>query len=333
MRKGLVSVVMPVFNCERFVAEAIESILNQTFTDFEFLIIDDGSTDRTLKILKNFSDPRLRVIRHSKNLGIVAALNRGIAEAKGEFIARQDGDDRSVLGRLAIQVGYLTLHPSVGVLGTSANIIDEVGRCIRRLCPPETDKGTKLQLLTSAAFIHGSVMIRANLLGQAGGYRDDFPSAEDYSLWLRLAKLTEFANTPELLYERRRHPESVSRKKSDEQRISVKSLRHLAWPSLAKNFYDFGLRDVFTLWSQFRPWLGCGGNKLLTTQKLFFNLSHAFFTESKCKEMLRASLFTFVLNPISPKGWLCFFLLAYIAFNLRLVKFEKYLEKQVINFS
>ena len=114
-----VSVVMPAYNAEKYIGEAIDSILNQTFTDFEFIIIDDGSSDRTADIVKSYSDPRIRLLANERNSGIVASLNRGIQKATGKYIARMDADDYSRLDRIKKQVDFLDNHPEVIALGTS----------------------------------------------------------------------------------------------------------------------------------------------------------------------------------------------------------------------
>ncbi len=122
-----VSVLLPAYNAEEFIVAAVESILAQTFTDFELIIVEDGSTDTTLSQIKNFTDPRIRLIEHAQNQGFAASLNDAIAAAQGEYLARHDADDWSHPDRFAAQVAYLDAHPAVGLLGSWYAKIDEAG--------------------------------------------------------------------------------------------------------------------------------------------------------------------------------------------------------------
>lgn len=198
-----VSVVLPAFNAEKFVGEAIESILAQDFTDFELIVIDDGSTDGTLEIMRSFDDERVRVVSNSENLGVVKTCNIGIAESRGGYIARQDADDISLPTRLGKQVAYLETHPEVALLGTAR----------KTMLPDGKVKAHKLRLrnptfedlLERNCFVHGSVMIRKAVVEAVGGYDELFRFAEDYEFWLRIAKQYATANLPEPLYVLRRH--------------------------------------------------------------------------------------------------------------------------------
>jgi glycosyltransferase involved in cell wall biosynthesis len=131
-----ISVVMSVYNGEKYLRQAIESILQQTYTDFEFIIIDDGSTDSSREIIQSYDDKRIRLVINEQNIGLTKSLNKGIRLAKGEFIARMDADDISLPQRFEKQVAYLDSHPEVGVLGTYANIIDHRGKIINNIIFP-----------------------------------------------------------------------------------------------------------------------------------------------------------------------------------------------------
>jgi glycosyltransferase involved in cell wall biosynthesis len=207
---------MAVFNEERYVAEAIESILQQTFEDFEFVIVDDGSVDQTPMILKGYADPRLRVF-HQTNQGQSQALNRGIRLSTGAYIARMDGDDVARLERLEKEVRVLDTHPEVGLVGTWCTKIDaETGReWLQRL--PREDAVIRKFLVVDNPFIHSSVMIRKAVLDRIGLY-DEKLIWQDYDLWVRIARYHRVVNVPEPLVMRRKHPGSVTRtsKKSRE---------------------------------------------------------------------------------------------------------------------
>lgn len=207
-----ITVLLPVWNCPHYVGQAVESILSQSHSSFEFIIIDDGSTDHTPCVLEQYQDPRIRCIRHS-NRGLAATLNRGIELARGEYIARQDQDDLSFPDRLARQVAYMESHPKCALLGTWAQIMqgDRLTERYHRhpACPSEL----RYQLLFNNPFVHSSVMLRKSALEAVGGYSTD-PTRqppEDYELWSRLSRHNEVANLPEVLVHYREVPGSMSR--------------------------------------------------------------------------------------------------------------------------
>jgi len=204
---------MSVYNGERFLRQAVDSILNQTFTDFEFIVVNDGSTDGTAEILSGYAetDLRLRVVTQ-ENRGLIKSLNRAIGVARGEYIARMDADDISMPERLAIQVCWLDTHPQIAVLGTRYDEIDENGRVVRRgnRCVGSTLVERALLQGNSSVFCHGSIMFRRVCFEHVGGYRKQFKHAEDYDLWLRMAEHYELDNVAETLYQHRLRLDSVS---------------------------------------------------------------------------------------------------------------------------
>jgi glycosyltransferase involved in cell wall biosynthesis len=222
-----ISVVMPVYNARPYVAEAIESILRQTFIAFEFLIIDDGSTDGSSQIIDAYAakDRRIRVVRQ-ENRGLITSLNTGCEMARGEYLARMDGDDISLPGRLQRQAGFLEDHPKVGVVGTSVQRILGNGEPAGLWRVPLTAGGIRWHLLLKTGLVHAATMIRRDLFREVGGYRanDSVLHAEDYDLWLRLSARTDFANLPQFLYVVRRHRESICAHHRREQIVRVAEL-------------------------------------------------------------------------------------------------------------
>lgn len=208
MNNPRVTVLMPVYNGEKYLREAIESILRQTFTDFEFLIINDGSTDKSVEIIESYKDTRIRLVNNEKNIKLIATLNKGIELARGEYIARMDCDDISLPNRLEKQVVFMDSHPDVGVCGTWAKVIDENGH-IKRAIKTLTGKSIKKLCWRPSPFIHSTVMIRTALL-RKNRYCEDFRHAEDYELWLRLFDKTTFFNIKDYLLYYRMHTENVS---------------------------------------------------------------------------------------------------------------------------
>ena len=206
-----VSVVMPVYNGEKYLRVAVDSILNQTFKDFEFIVINDGSTDRTQEILESYHDRRIIMI-HQEHMGLTKSLNKGIALAKGKYIARQDADDISMPERLKKQFEFLENHEIVALLGTAAKIIDERGNYIHTREYPCDYFSIQKVIKEDNCFCHGSVMFRKKSFFDLGGYREIFSTAQDYDLWLRFAENFEVENLPTPLYTRRFNPRSITLK-------------------------------------------------------------------------------------------------------------------------
>jgi len=208
-RQPRVSIVMSVYNGGEFLAEAIESILSQTFGDFEFIIIDDGSTDSSEKIIKDFDDPRVRLISRG-NKGLTYSLNEGLKLARGGYIARQDADDISLPTRLEKEVTYLDSHPDVGLVGTNYIVMDETGKELVKTNMFNHPDDLSLALLITNQYGHGSVMFRRDLLPTIKGYDADVGTVEDYDLWIRISCISKIANLEEHLYKWRKVKTSIS---------------------------------------------------------------------------------------------------------------------------
>ncbi|NJS13559.1 MAG: glycosyltransferase [Sphingopyxis sp.] len=206
------SVIMPVHNCVSFVEAAVRSVLNQSFNDFEFLIVDDGSTDGTTDILRQLTaaDPRIR-LAEQENRGIVASVNRMVGAARGTFVARMDADDVSLPERFARQIAFLTGHPDVGAVGAQYVEIDERGHVndpgIRH---PTGVAAVRARMTIEQPFSNPTVMFRAEALRSVGGYREAFGACEDYDLFLRLSRTTALDNLPDVLLHYRRSAGQMS---------------------------------------------------------------------------------------------------------------------------
>ena len=210
-----ISVVLPAYNAEKYLDQAVRSILAQTFTDFELIIVDDGSSDKTLAIAHNLAndlaDPRIRVIANKENRGIPKTRNIGWKAATGEFIAHQDADDYSHPTRLEKQIAYLRKNPKVGVLGTNRQTLNRKGKI--RDHKPMPEQAVFDDLLHRNVVISASAMIRRSVLEQAGGYDEWFPTCEDYDLWLRIAdRIAWIRSLPDALYVIREHGDSTTTK-------------------------------------------------------------------------------------------------------------------------
>jgi hypothetical protein len=207
-----VSVILPVRDGERFLEAAVRSILDQSYADFELLVVDDGSSDASARIADRFAreDRRVRVIQQSR-LGQPAALNHGLELARGELIARMDADDVAWPRRLALQVGFLNEHPQVGIVGGATHEVTASGTRLRAIRYPISDAAIRrAQGRRYAFFCHPSVTFRANLVRRIGGYRAGFQPAEDHDLYLRLAEHSRMANLPHRILDYRLHPAQLS---------------------------------------------------------------------------------------------------------------------------
>ena len=214
---------MPVYNAVQYVSEAIESILSQTFEDFEFVIVDDGSTDGSSEILNNFAkrDSRIRLISR-ENKGLVASLNEGIAAARGEFIARMDADDISLSDRFEKQLELFWLDNDLAAVGCQRTLIDSDGDSLNlpRLLPTNHENIDADNLNGVVSVVHPSTMIRKSALQAVGGYRS-WSIGEDLDLWLRLAESQKLANLSDVLLKYRVTPSSYTSTRNDQAIVNT----------------------------------------------------------------------------------------------------------------
>ena len=199
-----ISIVMAAFNEEQMIGRALDSILQQTFTDWELIVIDDGSTDTTVEVVQGYAakDSRIRLDCNEANLELSASLNRGIGLARADLIARADADDFNLPERLARQHDYMQEHEEIDVLGTGAYLLDETGRCVNPFLHPTTHAELESLPFLKIQFFHPSVLIRRRFFARAGLYDPGYPNAEDKELWLRgLTVGCRYANLPEPLIE------------------------------------------------------------------------------------------------------------------------------------
>jgi glycosyltransferase involved in cell wall biosynthesis len=218
-RMTSLSVVMPVFDAERFVAIAVASLLGQTHTDFELLIFDDGSQDRTAEIIEGFRDPRIRLLR-KPHAGYAIWLREGVQLSRGEFVARMDADDAARPQRFEKQLAHLRRHPECVALGAEVLLVDPKGRPIGERGVPLQHEAIEAELLEGrgGALVHPSAIFRREALLAVGGYRPEHEPAEDLDLYLRLAEKGRLANLPDTLLEHRLHVGKVSAERAGEQR-------------------------------------------------------------------------------------------------------------------
>ena len=211
-----ISVIMPVYNGSKWVNSSIQSVLDQSFTSFELIIVDDQSTDDSLYKIQAFSDHRIRVIPLLRNVGLPSALNLAITQARGSYIARLDQDDLMRCDRLKIQSNYLDIHLDCALVGSWANIITEDGKTKGSHRHPTSNGAIQFQLLFDNPFVHSSVLMRRSAIIEVGLYCTDKTKQppEDYELWVRLSKKYTLCNLPQILTSYREVKGSLSREKS-----------------------------------------------------------------------------------------------------------------------
>jgi hypothetical protein len=219
-----VTVLMPVYNGEQHLGEAIESILGQTFRDFEFLIVNDGSTDRSVEIIDSYADARIRLVHNETNSGLIFTLNRGLELARGAYVARMDCDDISLPERLARQVAFMDGHPDVGICGAWFRKFGlGKDKVVRWQTAPD---GIRCGLLFDAMVGHPTVMMRSELIRKFGlRYDPACKNAEDFELWVRAVEHCNLANLGEVLLLYRVHPGQVTQSQSAGQRETAGKVR------------------------------------------------------------------------------------------------------------
>lgn len=242
------SVLLSVHNGERYVREAIESILTQTYRDFEFVIVDDGSTDRTSQILDEFAkkDARIVVIKNEINIGLTASLNKALRsafatlrsdrQAQGLLIARMDADDVALLERFQKQIDFLNTHPDIGMVGTAYEWIDENEKVMGRRNVLTHPHELHRVLIRTNPFLHGSIMIRKRLLEHVHGYDESYKKAQDYDLYLRLSRICRFANLPDILMQKRMTKDMISYKN---ERMQIRCAVRARMRALRRGDYPF----------------------------------------------------------------------------------------------
>jgi len=270
-----VSVALPVHNCERYVAEAIESILAQTFTDFEFLIVDDGSTDGSLAILQRYAarDQRIQLVSRP-NTGYLVALNEMLARARGEYVARMDADDIALPERFDHQIRYLEDHPECVMVGSRVTLIDPDGAPImvmgEALTHEEIDNA--LMMAQGQLVYHPVVMFRRQVVLDLGGYRPEYYTTEDLDLFLRLAEVGRIVNLAEPLLKYREHLQKIGYRRAGQQEAAARRTLTDAYRrrglDLPKDLLDRCRRgvepsQVLASWA----WMALGAGHVATARK------------------------------------------------------------------
>ncbi len=245
----LVSVIMTIYNNADYLRAAIDSILEQSFGDYEFIIIDDGSKDNSSTIVSTYKDKRIRFTSRP-NKGLPASLNEGIAMATGKYIARQDADDISVHDRFQKQVAWLEKHPEVGLLGTNYLEMDAQGELIKVRNVFTQPDDLKLTLVFSNQFAHGSVMLRSSLLKKVGQYNETISSAQDYDLWTRISRVSPVYNLKDTLYHWRLYDAGFSSKNPGITEDQAETVRRREFDHFCNHINEYKLLSWHPLSTQ-----------------------------------------------------------------------------------
>jgi glycosyltransferase involved in cell wall biosynthesis len=289
----LVSVLMAAYNRERYLAQAVESILNQTFAAFELIVIDDGSTDRSLAILQAYAqqDSRIRLISR-ENRGIPKTRNELVQQASADLLAIMDSDDVALPDRLALQVAYMQHHPAVVCLGGAFQLIDAKGRLIKTLTVPLTNPEIQRLILAGHPGVpQPCAMLRRQTVLQVGGYNETMTQAEDLDLWLRLGEVGELANLPAALVQYRLHPDSVSEQDNPLQRQKAREACEQAWQRR-------GIAGKFEADTPWRP-----GADRQSRHRFMMQYGWWAFSSSQRQTSLIYALKAIWLRPRAVTGW------------------------------
>lgn len=287
--KPLVSVVLSVYNCEKYLAEAIDSILAQTWTDLEFVIVDDGSTDSTPDILSSYSDSRIKLISQ-KNRGLAPALNAGIQNALGKYIARMDADDISLPNRLEKQVEFMENNSYCSVLGSNALLIDMNGNYLYTSSVPLTGEKINSVLNTQSPFFHSSVIFRKDDFLKCGGYFEKIKHHfEDFILWHKMKQLGRLCNLEEPLIKYRIVPSAITNRDSKNASIMISLAKKIiAEGDLSNDDYELlnsitGKKNSIRLRSDYHSKIGC----------------IYLYKRKKRFEALKNFILSFIYNPLN----------------------------------
>lgn len=255
-----ISALMAVYNGESYLRQAVESILDQTFRDFEFIIIDDGSSDSTWEIITEYAerDQRIMLVQNKENIGLTKSLNKGLALAQGEYVARQDADDVSLPKRFEKQVTLLNKHPEVVLASCDIEVITSEGCPVekyQRAC--DSDLVAWYLLFHNRLAGHSQVMFRRKSAINLGGYSETYRCSQDYELWCRLVKVGKIAILPEVLLQQRIHSRSISaEKKLEQEAYTLIQVRHNIGQLVGEEIRLEEAKDLRGFWIG-HWWSGC----------------------------------------------------------------------------
>jgi len=300
-QKYPITVLMAVYNGERYLSRSIESVLSQSCTNFEFLIIDDGSTDRSFEIIGHFAfqDERIRWVKQ-KNMGLTKSLNKGLLLAGGDYVARQDAGDMSKKDRLSTQKRFLDENPDVVLVGSSIDLIDEAGHVINTKHLPKESADIKSILRKKNCFSHGSMMFRKKEIKDIGGYREELKYSQDYDLVLRLSEKHKLSNLDDVLYQYRMDSQAISVENIEIQRLYRDYIKKLAGQrrTQGKDDLQTGNRSVLISISDKHT------SKNAANAQYYARLAHEYSAGGKQGQAFKKYLRSLRFQPLKFKNYL-----------------------------
>ena len=269
-----VTVLMSVYNGQKYLREAINSILNQTFKDFEFIIIDDCSIDKTKDIILSYKDSRIRFIENKKNIGLTKSLNKGLKIARGKYIARMDVDDISMPERVEKQISFLDKHKDIAVVGSWIEIINmESSRAyvLKNDCNPAIIKWTHI---FKNQITHSSAFFRKEIIKKIGHYNEKYKYAQDFDFWFRISRKYKIANIPKVLVKYRIHSKSVTETPKT-HKIQKQSILEIIFNNI--NYYINLDQKNFKIFVNAIKWAKISSFKhLIKVRKIYKNLFNSY---------------------------------------------------------
>jgi glycosyltransferase involved in cell wall biosynthesis len=315
-----ISVLLPVYNAQEFLVEAMESILNQSFKDFEFIIINDGSTDNSKEIIKNFTDERIKYVENEQNIGLIATLNKGLDLAAGKYIARMDADDIVSLNRLSIQLNFMDMNPEIGVCGSYYTPFKGEQKFKTTSFLATQHEKIFSQFFLFSPIPHPVSFIRSDILTKNNiRYNENYTHAEDLKLWFDISKYAKLANIPQNLLLYRLSPKQISNKYEKIQRENTIKIRREIL-SYFFNLFDIKLQlnghvkfvDIMNLKECFYNALNKNRKKMIFSndimKQIYRNLLYAYYISAEKKENLffKQYIFSkdlFTIGVFSEKNW------------------------------
>lgn len=290
-----VAVLMPVYNGERFVEKAITSILNQSFQDFVFIIIDDGSTDNTYRLIKSFKDTRIKLFKNNQNKGLIYSLNLGLRNINTEFIVRMDSDDVAHPNRIEIQIKFMEQNPDYVMCGSNVKIIPS--GIIKQ--PPSLDFEIRTSLIFNNVFYHSSVMIRSSVLfNNKINYENEFYNCEDYRLWTRLSCFGKMKNLDFLGIEYRDHINQITKNVPDNYHKKLEEIRF----DYLKNVNIEFTRYSFENFDNFCNNVFLEENEIIDLIGVFYKIYNSNFRGNNIVRLFLFKKFIMYLNFLNKKG-------------------------------
>lgn len=298
---------MPVYNGEKFITQTIDSVLNQTFSDFEFIIVDDGSTDNSERIVKSYNDERIKFFKNKNNSGIVFSLNRALEISCAEYIARIDADDICMKERLKIQSDFLDSNENVGVCSANICYIDAEGVEGRIVKMPISADECKVNFLFGNQVIHPAAMFRRELAVKVGGYTVGMEPAEDYDFWIKLLEISEIQNIDEVLLKYRTHSSNYSIIKRHEYNQKFTEIlgrrSKLRFPEMINSdFLNFHVKSMIGTWNEVSYFEEVVELKRWRKSLIENNSRLKIFNQLLLKKSIDRNLISILLSIIKCKG-------------------------------